>query len=124
MAENENEKVISKWNFAGLGAVFKLMHNHFSRQITVDELAAAAYTSKRTFLRQFKKATGGISPMEYLLNLRLQHGAKMLYSTDYSISEIAIMCGFCDNSHFSKCFSRRHRQSPRSYRQSRRTVSG
>ena len=124
LAEKKNEKVISKWNFPGLGAVFELMHKNFNRQITVDELATAAYTSKRTFLRQFKKATGGIPPMEYLQNLRLQHAAKMLYSTDYSISEIAIMCGFCDSSHFSKCFTRRHRQSPRSYRKSRTPVSG
>ena len=119
LAEKENENVISKWNFQKLGSVFELMHSHFNRQITVDELAAEACTSTRSFLRQFKKATGGITPMEYLLNLRLQHGAKMLYSTDYSISEIAIMCGFCDSSHFSKCFTRRHRQSPRSYRKSR-----
>ena len=124
LAEKENEKVISKWNFTGLSAVFELMHNHFNRQISLDELAAAAYTSKRTFLRKFKKATGGIPPMEYLLNLRLQHAEKMLYSTDYSISEIAIMCGFCDSSHFSKCFTRRHKQSPKSYRKSRTPVSG
>ena len=124
LAEKKNSRIISPRNLSGLGTVLSLMRTQFDHPFSLDELAAASYRSKRTFLRHFKQATGGVPPMEYLQNIRLQHGAKLLYSTDLSISEIAIICGFCDSSHFSKCFTRRHRQSPRSYRKSRTPVSG
>ena len=47
---------------------------------------------------------------------RLLRGAELLLSTDNTISEIALVCGFCDGNHFSKMFNRKFAMPPSEYR--------
>ena len=54
--------------------------------------------------------------MRYLLNLRLNHAAKLLATTDMPIMEVAIACGFEDSNYFSRAFNKNFHISPRAYR--------
>lgn len=55
------------------------------------------------------------SPIEYLINIRLDKAKKLLRSKSKSITEIALECGFSSLSHFSSCFTKANNISPRSY---------
>lgn len=81
------------------------------------ELAREAAMSERTFLRQFRAATG-FSPIDYLLRSRIRRAAELLSrgGMRLSLTEIAGRCGFEDSNYFSRQFRRLLGVSPRAYR--------
>jgi AraC-like DNA-binding protein len=81
-----------------------------------DAIAALPY-SKDYVRRQFKKETG-MTPVSYLNSLRLEQAKKLLKQQSmkgYTISEIALLCGFYDPRYFSRLFKRYTNRSPMSY---------
>ena len=82
---------------------------------TLPELLAISHMSKSNFLRVFRKATG-LTPVEYLTNIRIQESMRLLTGTDFSMSEIASRVGFCDSNYFSRQFRRILGLTPRAYR--------
>lgn len=91
------------------------IHTHYKDKITIEELAKTASISKTEVLRCFK-AIMGLSPISYLNSYRLQRAAHILINTEKSIQEIAEVCGFEDNSYFSKLFKKKYHVTPRDYR--------
>lgn len=91
------------------------IHSNFKRKITIEDLARSASVSKTEVLRCFKSIIG-VSPIHYLNSYRLQRAAALLLDTKKSISEIAIDCGFEDNSYFSKQFKKKYQLTPQEYR--------
>lgn len=77
------------------------LNSHFSKKITVKELAERVYLSRSTFLRSFN-AVCGCPPMEYLNQYRVQKAAELLKNSGLSKTEIAHSCGFYDLSHMEK----------------------
>ena len=82
---------------------------------SVKELAAIANMSERSFYRSFQQATG-VSPNQYLTNLRLVQATELLRHSDASITEIAFECGFQDSSYMTKQFKKHMDVTPREYR--------
>lgn len=91
------------------------IHTHYKDKITIEALAKTASISKTEVLRCFK-AIMGLSPIRYLNTYRLQRAADMLINTEKSIQEIAEVCGFDDNSYFSKLFKKKYHVTPHDYR--------
>lgn len=99
------------------------IHTHFSDNISLCEISAAAGISERECLRCFRK-TIQLSPIQYLLKYRIMQGANMLLDTPAgSISETAISCGFDSPSNFTKTFRRFYGCSPREYRAKHRELA-
>jgi AraC-like DNA-binding protein len=71
--------------------------------------------SKSTVLTQFKKEFH-TTVNNYLNSIRLEHSKKMLENSDRTVSEIALDCGFSDQSYFSKMFSAKFGKTPTDYR--------
>ncbi|MEV4318819.1 helix-turn-helix domain-containing protein [Actinocrispum sp. NPDC049592] len=67
--------------------------DHLSEPLTVDDLAARALMSPRTFARRFKALTG-TTPHRWLLDKRLQHAEELLESTELPVDTIAGLAGF------------------------------
>jgi len=86
-----------------LGQVIEFMEKNPEKKIYIDALADMANMSKRNFMRIFKRAVG-LSPLNYLMQVRLQKARKLLREEDFPISEIAVICGFSDSNYFIKCF--------------------
>ena len=91
------------------------MERDYPNPISMQDLAQSVYLSDRHFRRQFEKAYG-ISPMEYLLNLRLNAACSLLLSANLTITDAAMACGFSDGNYFSRVFHRKYGMSPTAYR--------
>lgn len=95
--------------------VLEYMHQKYGEKLSVGKMAKIAKMSESHFIRCFKKETG-ISPMEYLIEIRLNKAKKLLVSETKSITEISLMCGFNSTSHFSSSFTKHNSVSPSDYK--------
>ena len=100
---------------ARLARVIEFMSCHFAEPLTLERLAAEACISKFHFVRLFRERVGQ-SPHRYLAELRLDAAQRMLISSELSIAEIALECGYSTATHFSTSFARRFGTSPTSFR--------
>ena len=73
------------------------------------------------FIKLFKKSLG-ISPQEYYAKIIIDKSTYLLINTDYSISEIATLCGIEDALYFSRMFKKHTGISPRAYRKSESNI--
>jgi ligand-binding sensor domain-containing protein/signal transduction histidine kinase/AraC-like DNA-binding protein/AmiR/NasT family two-component response regulator len=81
---------------------------------THEQLIDAMNSSKSTFYRKIKSLTG-LSPSEFVRNIRLKHACLMLKSETGNVSDIAYAVGFNDPKYFSTCFKAEFGVSPREY---------
>lgn len=96
--------------------ILNYIHSHYQEKITLNDLAQMASVSKTEAMRSFKSVIGQ-SPIRYLKNYKLQNAAYMIKNTDYSIGQISEMCGFEDNSYFSKSFKEMYHCTPHEFRE-------
>lgn len=89
--------------------------DHFNEKINVAEIAESFGITERYFRHLFTEFMH-ISPAQFIMNLRMRKAKTLLALSDISITEIAMTCGFCDNSHFSNTFTKVEGVSPREYR--------
>lgn len=91
------------------------MIEHISQDLSVPRLAARVTMSERNFARRFTK-TVGVSPAQYVSNIRLETARRKLEQTELRISEIAESCGFGTTESMRRIFESRLGVSPRAYR--------
>ena len=89
---------------------------HFDKDISNRDLQQLINCSESVLIRSFNQVVG-ISPMQFLINHRIQKAAEMLLSTDLKSCDIAILCGFHDFSYFTKIFKRTMGITPIKYRE-------
>lgn len=90
--------------------------DHYTENIRIAELAAKCMMSESHFMALFKK-TAGVSAVEYISELRLRQACYELKSTENSVMEIAMNCGFRNLSNFNRQFKRAFGKTPSEYRQ-------
>ncbi|MFS2151355.1 helix-turn-helix domain-containing protein [Rhizobium sp. Rhizsp42] len=95
--------------------VQRWLHSSLGKRATLEEMAARARTSPRTFLRRFSRATG-FNPTDYCQRLKVSHSRKLLEARDISIDEIAQRCGYEDQNSYRKVFKRLIGITPGEYR--------
>ncbi|KAB2343801.1 GlxA family transcriptional regulator [Actinomadura rudentiformis] len=98
-------------------AVLAWAWENLRQPLSVNELAARAHMSPRTFARRFKTATG-TTPHAWLLNQRLNRVEELLETTDLSIQEIANETGYRNTTVLREQFIKRRGMPPRVYRSS------
>jgi len=91
------------------------IHEHFSDAFTLPVLAEKAGVTPNHLIKLFRQHAG-VSPMEYLWQVRLDRGMGLLRQTGLSISEIAYQTGFKSPFHFTRRFCERYGKSPRAFR--------
>jgi len=110
---------ISKANGKGLAGwqadlVLQLLGNP-SGDIPVTALARSCGLSRSYFIRAFKRSMG-LPPHHWLMHRRIERAREMLVRTKESIAEIAISCGFADQSHLTRVFHNVVGESPAAWR--------
>lgn len=88
---------------------------HFADMISIESVAYHVGVERTHFSKKFQKEYG-LSPMNYLQDLRMNEAEMLLKQTDYKISEIAHSVGFSDLPTFSKAFKKRIGLSPAQFR--------
>lgn len=73
--------------------------------LSIATVARACGLSRGYFIRGFKEATGK-TPHQWALSQRVEQARGMLIDTPMSLADIALACGFADQSHFTRVFSR------------------
>lgn len=93
------------------------LHQHFADAINFEILAGQFGMSQRTLNRRFNKATG-MSPGQFLQNLRLHHARELLRDSNLTVADIAAEVGYPDLGYFATLFRKHMAQSPSDYRKS------
>lgn len=92
------------------------MERHFAEKITAAELAKLSYISVSSLNRKFKSEIG-ITPMQYLLELRITRAKTLLRRKNIPVTEVAMRCGFGSSSHFCTVFLRQTGMTPSAYQE-------
>lgn len=96
-------------------AVKRYMDLHFKESLTLEQLAAEAHMNKFYLAHAFKREYG-VSPIHYLISLRIEESKYLLTETDLTMSQIAQILGFSSPSYFSQVFRKTQGTSPMDYR--------
>ncbi|WP_336786205.1 AraC family transcriptional regulator [Paenibacillus sp. MMO-177] len=88
---------------------------HIDQDVRIEDMAKRANLSPSRFNAVFKEQYG-VTPHQYLLDMRISHARELLRTTDLSQEQIAAYCGFADVHHFSKSFRKKTGLPPGQYR--------
>ena len=88
-----------------LKTVLSYIDANFTAELRLDELASRFDISKYYLTREFKQAYGE-TIFQHIIGLRINYAKRLLRFTDKSVEEIASLCGFNDQSYFSKQFKK------------------
>lgn len=103
----------------GIGQVVRYMEEHFSDpEISMAALADSFDITTTRFSLTFKEKLG-MSPLEYLTLLRVEHAKELLASTDMTIREISARTGYYDAGSFIRRFKQVTGETPLQYRRGR-----
>lgn len=83
--------------------------------LSLESLAEESGYSRAHFLRMFRAATG-LTPHQYVMELRLARAQERLRQAGSSIVEVAVSCGFASQSHMTSVFRRRLELTPGAFR--------
>lgn len=92
-------------NLSSLHPVFEYIHNNLHKPIRMSDLAAVACLSEKYFITFFKE-TLGLSPGQYIFQLKMNRARDYLHKKKYTIKEIAHLLGYPDPYSFSKAFKK------------------
>ncbi|MDJ0707246.1 MAG: AraC family transcriptional regulator [Leptolyngbyaceae cyanobacterium MO_188.B28] len=99
-----------------LKRVLAYIDAHLPENIGLQELAVVADLSQCHFSEMFKQSLG-VPPYRYVLLQRIERAKRYLQQGNLPINEIALLCGFADQSHLTKHFKKSVGMTPRAFRQ-------
>ena len=93
----------------------ELMASDLTSNFGIVELAAMCNLSVRHFQREFRHRTG-LPPHQWRILQRVERAKELLKETTHPLVDVALACGFADQSHFTRSFSKDVGVSPSLYR--------
>lgn len=94
----------------------QLMMDNLDSGIPVKMIAEACGLSRSHFTRKFKESTR-LAPQEWLRQQRVKRSKELLERSTLLLAEIALECGFYDQSHFYRTFVRTEGMTPHAWQQ-------
>ena len=91
------------------------LNDNYNKTLNLETIAKHFHMSPKYISRYFKK-TFHVTLTEYLTHLRLESSVNLLQTTELSITEIALSCGFSSCSYFNKKFKSAFGKPPTAYR--------
>jgi AraC family transcriptional regulator len=98
-----------------LRRAIEFMSDNCGRELSLPEIASAAFLSEFHFSRLFKKITG-VTPHAYLASLRIERARRLLSESDLPITEVGAEVGYASQSHFTKIFREATGMTPKAFR--------
>lgn len=114
-------RYVKEHSKSGSGSINEIEHAirhfnvHYKKNINIEEYAKSLHISPCWFNRRFKQITK-VTPLQYILSLRIANAKSLLEAKDYNITEIAFEVGFNDPLYFTRVFSKSVGITPTEYR--------
>jgi AraC-like DNA-binding protein len=96
-----------------------ILHARFATALTIAEVAEACRLSPSYFAAAFRRSTGR-SPHRYLSEIRITEAKRLMLDTALPLADVALLCGFGDQSYFTRAFSQAVGTSPGQWRRANR----
>lgn len=109
-----NEQGIPEW----LQSTYRAMESEENFSLGVPRLLSLAGRSQEHVVRAFRRYYH-LTPTEHINNMRLQHAAQLLQTSDDKIINIIYRCGFNNVSYFNRLFKARYGKTPREFRETK-----
>ncbi|WP_210617192.1 AraC family transcriptional regulator [Mammaliicoccus lentus] len=91
------------------------IQEHFNSKMTLDTFSKQIHMSHSETIKLFKQHVKQ-TPFQYLLNVRLEQSIRMLHSLHfYTITEVAMNCGFSTTSYFIQVFKNKYGLTPKQF---------
>ena len=97
-----------------LERVIDYMKANLTRDLSILDLATLTSMSESHFSRSFKQSVG-IAPYQYLMQQRVERAKQLLKQQAISIGNIALNCGFSNQTHLTKVFRQMTGMTPKAY---------
>jgi AraC family transcriptional regulator of arabinose operon len=111
----ENTQQQHTWQYEQVERAIQIFHTEFKNPFSLSDYAKQCNMSVSWFARIFRQQTG-LSPQQYLINVRINKAKELLVSSSYNISEIAEIIGYQNPLYFSRIFNKYIGCSPSEYR--------
>lgn len=103
--------------------LMSVMENNIANgAFSVEQFCSMAGYGRTVFFNKLKSLTG-LSPNEYIREVRIKRAAQLLEVGEYTVSQITYMVGMNDSRYFSKCFKQRYHMTPTEYRELKHNAS-
>lgn len=96
----------------------EIMQSRLASHLTIACIAAECRLTPSHFARAFRRSVG-VAPHDYLSQLRIDEAKRLMLCTELALVDIALICGFGDQSYFTRVFSRTVGVSPGAWRRAR-----
>jgi AraC-like DNA-binding protein len=107
-----SEQVLQPWQEE---LAIQLLMSPASAPVTISMVAASCGISSAQFSRAFK-ARFGAPPLQWRLTARVERAKAMMLETKRTLTDIALECGFTEQSHFNHIFLKRVGAAPNAWR--------
>lgn len=115
--KNQNNKSYPK----SIENVMIFIKENYAQDLSIDQCVEQSGLSKYYFMREFKKYVG-VTPLQFLTNIRIKKAIDYLLTTTYSIEQIARYTGYKNGNYFSKVFKNYTGTTPNRYRNTRKQM--
>lgn len=95
--------------------IINFLHQHYDTRFRLDDLASHFYLSKNYLSRYFKKSMG-MTVLEYIESIRVNHAVEKIQTTDMTIEQIATSCGFHSSKALNKSLKKIHGVTAKKFR--------
>lgn len=101
--------------------IIHYIQTNFTNKITLEQLSELSAINKYYLIRIFKQYTG-LSPIDYIIHIRIEEAEKLLIESSLPISKISDLVGFHSPSHFTKVFKAIHHMTPSQFRKHEQNI--
>ncbi|NMG18328.1 AraC family transcriptional regulator [Brasilonema bromeliae] len=98
-----------------LQQAFDYINEHLGEDLLLTEIAAQLHMSQYYFCRLFKQSTG-MTPHRYLIQQRVERAKQLLRQPELTVTDVAMACGFANQSHLAKHFRQHTGVTPKQFR--------
>lgn len=114
--KDEYEQHLVKKDIEFINKIHEIIEENLNaNDFNIDTIAETIGLSRSAFFKKLKSLTG-FAPVDLVKEIRLNKAAKLIETTDNSITEIAYSVGFRDAGYFGKCFRKKYDMTPKEYR--------
>ena len=89
--------------------------NYCNPETDIEAVCEVAFVTASTLQRGFLRHVG-MSPKQYLTQLRMNRALELLAKNELAVKEISVACGFMDEKYFSRAFKKKYGTSPSQFR--------